>query len=55
MGLTHVTTQLSNFGKTEAPFEAEFLVDTGAIDCMAPSDALKITGISIEGNWLTAR
>ncbi|MFZ4854790.1 MAG: hypothetical protein ACOYL3_00200 [Desulfuromonadaceae bacterium] len=49
MGLTHVTTQLSNLGKTEAPFEAEFLVDTGTIDCMAPSDALKIAGISIEG------
>lgn len=49
MGLTHVTTQITNLGKTEAPFEAEFLVDTGAIDCMAPSDALKCAGICIEG------
>lgn len=50
MGLTHVTAQLTNLGKTTASFEAEFLVDTGAIDCMAPSSALKNAGISIEGN-----
>ena len=50
MGLTHVTAQLTNLGKTKDSFEAEFLVDTGAIDCMAPSSALKSAGISIEGN-----
>ena len=50
MGLTHVTAQLTNLGKTKASFEAIFLVDTGAIDCMAPSSALKSAGISIEGN-----
>lgn len=49
MGLTHVTTQITNLGKTKAPFEAEFLVDTGAIDCMAPANALKRAGITIEG------
>ncbi len=49
MGLTHVTTQLSNLGKTETPFEAEFLVDTGAIDCMAPSCGLIKAGITVEG------
>jgi predicted aspartyl protease len=49
MGLTHVTTQITDLGKTGTPFEAEFLVDTGAIDCMVPSDALKSAGISIEG------
>jgi clan AA aspartic protease len=49
VGLTHVTTQVTNLGKTKAPFEAEFLVATGAIDCMAPSDALKSAGVSIEG------
>jgi len=49
MGLTHVTTQITNLGKTGAPFEADFLVDTGAIDCMAPSHALRNAGVSIEG------
>jgi len=49
MGLTHVTSQISNLGKTGDPYEAEFLVDTGAIDCMAPSDMLKNAGITIEG------
>jgi len=49
MGLTHVTTQILNLGKAEASYEAEFLVDTGAIDCMVPSYALKSAGISIEG------
>ena len=50
MGLTPVTTQLTNLGKTMASFESEFLVDTGTIDCMAPSCALKRAGIAIEGN-----
>jgi clan AA aspartic protease len=49
MGLTHVTTQIRNLGKTEAPYEAEFLVDTGAIDCMAPSHGLKMAGVVVEG------
>jgi len=49
MGLTHVTTQISNLGKTQAPFEAEFLVDTGAIDCMVPGYALKDIGVTVEG------
>jgi len=49
MGLTHVTTQITNLGKTEAPFEAEFLVDTGVIDCMVPSSGLKKAGICVEG------
>jgi clan AA aspartic protease len=49
MGLTHVTTQITNLGKTEAPFEADFLVDTGAIDCMVPSHALRNAGVLIEG------
>nr|VFK39479.1 MAG: clan AA aspartic protease, AF_0612 family [Candidatus Kentron sp. SD]VFK44569.1 MAG: clan AA aspartic protease, AF_0612 family [Candidatus Kentron sp. SD]VFK79031.1 MAG: clan AA aspartic protease, AF_0612 family [Candidatus Kentron sp. SD] len=35
MGMTHVTTQIFDFHKTGKPYEAEFLVDTGAMDCMA--------------------
>ncbi len=49
MGLIHVTTQITNLAKTEAPYKAEFLVDTGAIDCMVPSDALRSAGVAVEG------
>ena len=49
MGITHVTTQVYDLHKTNKPFEAEFLVDTGSIDCMAPQDELKKTGIQSEG------
>ncbi|MEI6207393.1 MAG: hypothetical protein WCP20_11455 [Desulfuromonadales bacterium] len=49
MGLTHVTTKVHNLAKTGEPYEAEFLVDTGAIDCLVPADELNKTGIEIEG------
>lgn len=48
MGLTHVTTAIWNLSKDGTPYEAEFLVDTGAIDCMAPRDALQAAGIAVE-------
>jgi clan AA aspartic protease len=35
-------------GKRPA-YQADFLVDTGAIDCMAPSSRLKAAGIKPEG------
>jgi clan AA aspartic protease len=49
MGVTHVTTQVLNLNKTGEAYEAEFLVDTGAIDCMAPRDELERIGIQKEG------
>jgi clan AA aspartic protease len=49
MGVTHVTTQIFNLAKDRAPWEAEFLVDTGAIDCMAPKDRLLEAGVHPEG------
>jgi clan AA aspartic protease len=49
MGLTYVTTQVNNFNQTGDPYEAEFLVDTGAIDCMAPAHELERIGIKQEG------
>ena len=49
MGPTHVTVQLRNLPGTGTPYEADFLVDTGAIDCMAPDRALKAAGIEVEG------
>jgi clan AA aspartic protease len=50
MGLTHVTTTVQNLTKSGEPYEAEFLVDTGAIDCLVPADELKNAGVNIEGN-----
>lgn len=49
MGVTHVTVSVSNLSKTGEPFEDEFLVDTGAIDCMAPAEMLKAAGVAVEG------
>ena len=36
MGVTHVTTRVRRLAGKGRAYEAEFLVDTGAIDCMAP-------------------
>ena len=49
MGLTHVTTTVWNLTKQGTPYEAEFLVDTGAVDCLAPGDALLAAGVMPEG------
>nr|VFJ75828.1 MAG: clan AA aspartic protease, AF_0612 family [Candidatus Kentron sp. FM]VFJ76305.1 MAG: clan AA aspartic protease, AF_0612 family [Candidatus Kentron sp. FM]VFK22293.1 MAG: clan AA aspartic protease, AF_0612 family [Candidatus Kentron sp. FM] len=48
MGTTYVTTQISDVDKTGKPYEAQFLVDTGAIDCMAPAEELEKIGIRRE-------
>ncbi len=49
MGLTHVTASIRDLaGQTATPFEAEFLVDTGAIDCLAPSEKLHAAGVRPE-------
>jgi clan AA aspartic protease len=45
MGITHVTTTLRSLSTEGTPYEAEFLVDTAAIDCLAPSSALTTAGI----------
>ncbi len=49
MGITHVTVSVSNLRKDQPPYEADFMVDTGAIDCLAPTSVLKAAGIEIEG------
>ena len=41
--------RISNLAQDAEPWEAEFLVETGAIDCMAPSDRLIAAGIRPEG------
>jgi clan AA aspartic protease len=49
MGIIHVTVSLSDLGKQGTPYEDDFLVDTGAIDCRASADALLAAGIRPEG------
>ncbi len=49
MGITKVTVNISNLAKSKPGYEEEFLVDTGAIDCMAPESALINAGIEPEG------
>ena len=48
MGITHVTTTVWNLAKEGEPYEADFLVDTGAIDCLVPRDALVAAGVKVE-------
>lgn len=48
MGLTHVTVSVSPLTGRKR-FEAEFLVDTGAIDCLVPARHLRRIGIKPEG------
>jgi len=49
MGMTHVTTTVRNLTGRGKRFTAEFLVDTGAIHCLAPANALRKAGIRREG------
>jgi clan AA aspartic protease len=49
MGLTKVTVTIRDLAKTRQPYEDIFLVDTGAIDCLAPANKLKKAGIKPEG------
>jgi len=49
MGTTHVTTQIQSLTRRGKAYRAEFLVDTGAIDCMAPASGLKAAGVKPEG------
>lgn len=45
MGVTHVTMSLASTRGDEPPFEADFLVDTGALHCLAPTSELEKAGI----------
>jgi predicted aspartyl protease len=49
MGVTHVTTEIKNLTGRGRGYRGEFLVDTGAIDCMVPASKLKAAGIKREG------
>ena len=49
MGIIHVTVSVSALTRDGLPFEADFLVDTGAINSMAPKDRLLEAGVRVEG------
>ena len=51
MGLTHVAVRLFN-SDSQNTYEADFLVDTGAMDTMAPAFELKKIGIQPVGKDL---
>ena len=51
MGLTHVAVRLFNSASSDT-YEADFLVDTGAMDTMAPASDLKRIGIQPLGKDL---
>jgi clan AA aspartic protease len=46
---TSVTARVSNLAKNGNPFDAQFLVDTGAIDSLVPGDQLLAAGVQPEG------
>ena len=49
MGLAHVTVKLRSLGDANGGYEAEFLVDTGATDSLAPEAELRRVGIKPAG------
>jgi predicted aspartyl protease len=49
MGLTHVIVSISDLAKSAPPYESEFLVDTDAVDCLAPAGRLDAAGVRREG------
>jgi len=49
MGLTHAAVRSRNFGGPSGGYEADFLVDTGAIDSLAPAAELRKAGIQPVG------
>ena len=46
MGFIHVTVTLNSLGSSNGDYEADFLVDTGATDSLAP--ASELTGIGVQ-------
>jgi len=49
MGLIHVTVTLKASQKAKKEYEADFLIDTGATDSMAPASELEKAGIVRRG------
>jgi len=52
MGLTHVTVALKSLEAFNGTYEADFLVDTGATDCLAPALKLRQIGVRPVGTMV---
>ena len=50
VGFIHIPVSVKALGESPDHYDAMFLVDTGAIDSMAPSDALRRAGIEPVGS-----
>lgn len=53
MGLMHVTVALKNLGNAAATYEADFLIDTGATDCLAPGTSSGRSTFGLLEVWCT--
>ena len=49
MGITHVTATIRNPAEPERTWEGLFLVDTGAVDCLVPTQHLDALGLFPKG------
>ncbi len=45
MGLTHVTVRIRDLAAANGPYEADFLVNTGAMDSLVPGAELRKIGV----------
>jgi clan AA aspartic protease len=52
MGLIHVTTKLKAMGPNAGEYEADFRVDTGATDSLAPAAELRKIGVQPAGKMV---
>ena len=52
MGLIHVTVSLKARQGARKKYEADFLVDTGATDCLVPAKYLEKAGITRRGKMI---
>lgn len=55
MGLIHVTVTLRGSQRSRKKYEADFLVDTGATDSLAPGKELRKAGIIPRGSMVYER
>ena len=48
MGITHTTATIAALDRSREPFEAQFLIDTGAVDCLVPASLLEKAGVEAQ-------
>ena len=49
MGATYADVEVKDLAASGAGYSGRFLVDTGAMECLAPGDALRAAGVQVEG------